>query len=168
MIREKGQPREKEELPPEDSILIRLLLHLLIASHWGCREISVACHYACRSDFSFTQLAYRCTIRSECVFFFYSAYLPLVFLSFSLSCTLQWKAVKVIGKVRLVYKLIKISCYWLSDVSIRCVCVDGAVFSLCSARLVCFMRRRSQTVGIYFPSGFTLVLSFYPTFNPLN
>lgn len=59
--------QRREELPPENSLLIRLLLHLLIASHWGCREISVACHYACRSDFSFTQLAYRCTIWSGCV-----------------------------------------------------------------------------------------------------
>lgn len=70
MMRERAAKR-KEELPLEDSVLIRLLLHLLIASHWGCKEISVACHYACRSDFSFTQLAYHCTIwpGSECVFF---------------------------------------------------------------------------------------------------
>lgn len=161
-MREKGQPREKE-LPPEDSVLIRLLLHLLIASHWGCREISVACHYACRSDFSFTQLAYRCTIRSRFVFFFlFLKRLPpsFVFLSFSLSCTLQWKAVKVIGKVRLVYKLIKMSCYWLSDVSIRCVRMQMELFSLCSARFGVFYEgRRSQIVRIYFPSGFTFSLS---------
>lgn len=56
--------KKKDDLPPEDSLLIRLLLHLLIASHWGCREISVACHYACSSDFTFTQLAYRSTIHS--------------------------------------------------------------------------------------------------------
>ncbi len=69
-MREQHALKRKDELPPEDSVLIRLLLHLLIASHWGCREISVACHCACRSDFSFTQLAYRCNIRSECVCFF--------------------------------------------------------------------------------------------------
>ena len=72
MMRERGHAaKRKEELPPEDSVLIRLLLHLLIASHWGCREISVACHYACRSDFSFTLLAYCCTIQSECVCVFF-------------------------------------------------------------------------------------------------
>lgn len=145
-MRKKEQQKEKEELPPEDSVLIRLLRHLLIASHWGCREISVACHYACRSDFSFTQLAYRCTICSDKAglaffFFFFKAIHShsFVFLSISLSYTLQWKAVKVIGKARLVYNLIKMSCYWLLDMSIMCV-VDGGVFSLCSAHLVCFMR----------------------------
>lgn len=133
-----GVLRRKEKLPPEDSVLIRPLLHLLIVSHWDCKEISVACHYACRSDFSFTQLAYCCTIRPVCV----CACASLracwrvcvcvlkaphhgFFCLFSLSYTLQWKAVKVIGKVRMVYKLVKMSCYWLSHMSISvfiCVC----------------------------------------------
>lgn len=126
--------KRREESPPEDSVLIRLLLHLLIASHWGCREISAACHYACRSDFSFTQLAYRCTIWRGCVWFFLKwLSLSFVSLSFSLSCTLQWKPVRLIGKVRLVYKLIKMSCYWLSDMSIMCVCGWSWAFSLLSS-----------------------------------
>lgn len=59
MMGDRGRAAErKEELPLEDSVLIRLLLHLLIGSQRGCREISVACHYACKSDFSFTLLAY--------------------------------------------------------------------------------------------------------------
>lgn len=145
MKEREGAAKRKEELPPEDSVLIRLLLHLLIASHWGCREISVACHYACRSDFSFTQLACICTIRPVCVCAWcVLSNSSLLFLSFPLSCTLQWKAVKVIGEVRVVYKLIKMSCYWLSDMSIRCarecVCVRMELcFSLCSAHLMCFM-----------------------------
>lgn len=117
--------KRKEELPPEDSVLIRILLHLLIASHWGCRKISVACHYACRSDFSFTQLAYHCTIWSVwvCVFTF-----AFVSHFFCLSYTLEWKTVTVIGKVRMAYKLIKcsfIGCH-ICQYSYMCVSVDGA------------------------------------------
>ena len=62
--------KRKEELSPENSVFIKPLLHLLIASHWGCREISVACHYACRCDFSFIQLAYHCTIWTVLVWVF--------------------------------------------------------------------------------------------------
>lgn len=98
MMGELHAAKRKEELPPEDSVLIRLLLHLLIASHWGCREISVACHYACRSDFSFTQLAYRCTIRSESVGFFCNP-LSLLFLSPSLChAHFNGKLSKLLGK----------------------------------------------------------------------
>lgn len=101
VMRERGHAaKRKEELPPEDSVLIRLLLHLLIASHWGCREISVACHYACRSDFSFTLLAYRCTIQSECVCVFLKASASLLCFSALLSvmhtsmesCQSYWKS----------------------------------------------------------------------------
>lgn len=122
--------KRKEELPPEDSVLIRLLLHLLIASHWGCREISVACHHACRSDFSFTLLAYRCTIRTKmircvcvCVCLFKVTSHPFVSLSLTPSCTLQWKAVRVIGRERVAYELIKMSRYWLPDVPIVSECL---------------------------------------------
>lgn len=131
--RKKVAVKRKEELPPEDSALIRILLHLLIASHWGCRKISAACHYACRSDFSFTQLAYHWTIWSVwvCVFTF-----AFVSHFFCLSYTLQWKTVTVIGKVRMVYKLIKCSsiachiCQYSYMCVFMCVSVNAAWHNL--------------------------------------
>lgn len=90
--------------------------------------------------------------------------LPFVSFSYSLSCTLQWKAVRVIGKIRVVYKLIKMSCYSLSDMSIRCVCVcvrgcvcvngAGFFFSLSSFN-VFYEDWRSQNAGIDLPAVFT-------------
>lgn len=72
------RPGEEEEVPPEDSLLIRPLLSLLIAGHQLQGNIA-----ACRNDFSFTQLA------------------PLLFfLSSSLSYTLRREAVTDIGEVR--------------------------------------------------------------------
>lgn len=126
-------------MPPEDSVLIRLLLHLLIASHWGCREISVACHYACRSDFSFTLLAYRCTIPSECVCFFkatasllcFSLLLSVMHTSME-SCQRYWESKTGVQADKNVLLLV------VRRVNKVCVCGWSRIFSLL-AHLVYFM-----------------------------
>lgn len=154
--------KRKEELPPEDSLLIRLLLHLLKASHWGCREISVACHYACRSDFSFTLLAYRSTIWFECLCVS-SSEVILFFLSLSVrhtpteSCQSYWERKTGVQADRNVLLLV-----------VRCVnseCVDGARFPSLRARLVCFMGARGvRWRGYIFLPVFTIICGFSPVF----
>lgn len=134
------QQREKKSCLQRILFSLGLLLHLLIASHWGCGEISVACHHACRSDFSFTLLAYRCTIWSECMCVCVFKVTPSLF-CFSLplsvmhtpmeSCQSYWERKTGVQADKNVLLLVVRR--------VNSVCVDGAGFSSLRARLVCFM-----------------------------